>query len=253
VSFSFEHDPKSASSFATDRLAADRPEAPPEIRNGFQEADLTGLTRQFYADGNWLMRKKMHYRIHICPFERLLTHVQPGSAILDVGCGAGLFLALVAGSVSNVTGIGFDTSTPAIKTARRMAEQVRAAGIRAELDFKRLDAADPWPSGQFDLVSLIDVVHHISPSHHCGLLSQAARSLKPGGHLLYKDMADRPFFHAGMNRLHDLVFARQWINYAPISSVEQWARESGLELTHSENLTRMWYQHELRVFRKRAV
>ena len=53
-----------------------------------------------------------------------------------------------------------------------------------------------------------------------------------------------------MNRLHDLVMARQWIHYAPIADVESWSRQAGLTLVHAEDTSRCWYGHELRIFSK---
>ena len=41
----------------------------------------------------------------------------------------------------------------------------------------------------------------------------AFKLVKPGGQLVIKDMNDRPIFHALMNRIHDLIFARESINY----------------------------------------
>jgi len=196
------------------------------------------------------MRKMMHYRIRICPFERLISHVRPNSSVLDVGCGAGLFLALIGGTVPGIRGIGFDSSGPAIETALRMAEQAKRLGVDADLTFLRLDVGEPWPEGPFDVVSLVDVLHHVPPLYQKAVFQQAAGCLKPGGILVYKDMADKPVFHAGMNRLHDLVLARQWINYVQVADTETWARESNLELAHKESLNRFWYRHDLRVFRK---
>jgi hypothetical protein len=80
----------------------------------------------------------------------------------------------------------------------------------------------------------------------------AVEKVKPGGMLLYKDMAQKPFFPAAMNRLHDLVLARQWIHYVPIRQVEEWAREAGLTITHSGAFSRLWYRHDLRIFSKPA-
>ena len=196
------------------------------------------------------MRKMMHYRIVICPFERLIPNVAPGSSVLDIGCGAGLFLALLAGTVPDVIGVGFDSSGPAINTAMRMTEQVKRSGLRAKLRFIRLDVAEPWPDGLFDVVSLVDVLHHVPLAHQKSIVERAAEKVRPGGVLLYKDMANQPAFHAGMNRLHDLMLARQWIHYLPIRSVDKWAEELGLALAHAETISRLWYRHELRIFRK---
>lgn len=196
------------------------------------------------------MRKMMQDRIRICPFERLIPHVASGASVLDAGCGAGLFLALLAGAVPDVAGVGFDSSRPAIEAAARMAEQVKQSGLRAELRFVRLDFAEPWPAGLFDVVSLVDVLHHVPPANQKSVFEKATKSVKPGGVLLYKDMANHPAFHAWMNRLHDLLLARQWIHYLPIRRVDEWACEFGLALAHAEAISRLWYRHELRVYRK---
>jgi 2-polyprenyl-3-methyl-5-hydroxy-6-metoxy-1,4-benzoquinol methylase len=196
------------------------------------------------------MRKMMHYRIRICPFERLVPHVAPRASVLDVGCGAGLFLALLAGMVPEVVGVGFDSSRPAIDTAVRMAKQVKLSGLEADLRFIRLDVAEPWPAGLYDVVSLVDVLHHVPPAHQKSVVERATRKVKPGGLLLYKDMANRPTLHASMNRLHDLLLARQWIHYLPIRSVDDWVTEFGFALAHAEVTSRLWYRHELRIYRK---
>lgn len=219
-------------------------------RGGTGVDELARLARRLYVEGPYLMRKMMHYRIRICPFERILYHVPSGASVLDVGCGAGLFLALLAGTVPDLTGIGFDSSGPAIKTAERMSEEVRRMGLRSALQFLRLDVAEPWPSGTFDVVSLVDVLHHVRPEHQKSVFERASKHVKANGILLYKDMANQPVFHAGMNRLHDLLLARQWIHYVPIHHVDEWARELGLTISHAEGMTRFWYRHELRVYRR---
>jgi len=212
--------------------------------------ELALLARQLYVGGPYLMRKMMHYRIRICPFERLIPHVASRASVLDVGCGSGLFLALLSAAVPDVAGVGFDSSRPAIAMAGRVAEQVRLSGLRAELRFVRLDIVESWPAGLFDVVSLVDVLHHIPPAHQKSVIERATKKVKPGGVLLYKDMANRPAFQAGMNRLHDLLLARQWIHYLPIRCVDEWAAEFGLALTHAEAISRLWYRHELRIYRK---
>ena len=212
--------------------------------------ELALLAQQLYVAGPYLMRKMMHYRIRICPFERLVPHVPPKAHVLDAGCGAGLFLALLAGAVPDVAGVGFDSSPSAIEAAARMAEQVKLLGLGADLRFIRLDVAEAWPAGLFDVVSLVDLLHHVPPAHQKGTIERATKKVKPGGVLLYKDMANHPAFHASMNRLHDLIIARQWIHYLPIHCVDDWTAEFGLVRAHAEAISRLWYRHELRIYRK---
>jgi len=132
------------------------------------------LARQLYVEGPYLMREMMHYRIFICPFECLIPHVPPGASVLDAGCGAGLFLALLAHSVPDVTGVGFDSSRLAIDTAVRMTEQ--ASGPQTELRFVRLGAGEAWPEGLFDVVSLVDVMHDVPPVNQKSVIESRSKS-----------------------------------------------------------------------------
>jgi 2-polyprenyl-3-methyl-5-hydroxy-6-metoxy-1,4-benzoquinol methylase len=212
--------------------------------------DLSLLSRRLYVEGPYLLRMMMHYRIVICPFERLIPHVSPNASVLDIGCGAGLFLALLAGSVPGITGVGFDSSRLAIETAMRMAVQVELAKLQVNLCFFLRNVGESWPEGLFDVVSLVDVMHHVPQVAQKSLIEKAIQKVKPGGVLLYKDMANQPVFHALMNRIHDLVLARQWIHYLPIHTVDEWVAEFGLTMVHAESAKRLWYHHEMRVYRK---
>jgi 2-polyprenyl-3-methyl-5-hydroxy-6-metoxy-1,4-benzoquinol methylase len=216
----------------------------------FDAVQLERMARQLYTHGPWLIRKMMHFRIRICPYERLVVCVPANSSVLDVGCGGGLLLALLACCGRLGSGVGFDASGPAIQTARRMQEKLQEFNKSAPLRFLHLNVGDPWPAGQFDVVSLIDVLHHISPANQRAVFETAADKVKPGGLLLYKDMADHPFAPALLNRLHDLALARQWIHYVPANKVESWAAEARLVSAHSEAASRLWYRHYLRVFKK---
>ncbi len=223
---------------------------PLAVPAGKSLSELAQVARDLYTSGPWLMRKLMHYRIYICPFEFLTPHVPDGSRVLDVGCGAGLFLAYLVHDAHQIDALGFDASAPAIAAAQEMARLVNARENGTSLRFLKLDVDAPWPDGQFDVVSVVDVLHHVPPAHQQRFIEQAIHSVAPGGLLLFKDLADRPLLHATLNRLHDLLLARQWIHYVPIRTVERWASQAGMLMHYTEDLARLWYRHELRIFRK---
>lgn len=211
---------------------------------------LSEFSKRLYDSGPLLMRKLQHWRPYICPFEELIKHVPEGASVLDAGCGGGLFLALLAASGKRVTGHGFDISPTAIKVANDMAEAAGSTG--SVLRFELRPVEDQWPNSQFDVVSMIDVVHHVPPVFQKEFLLTACRHVRPGGILIYKDMCQRPRWRATANRLHDLFLARQWIHYLPITQVAKWAGDAEMSLIRSaDRLNRFWYGHELRVFRKR--
>jgi 2-polyprenyl-3-methyl-5-hydroxy-6-metoxy-1,4-benzoquinol methylase len=208
---------------------------------------LSRSAAELYPEGPVLFRKLQRYRPYICPFEELIPEVPMGASVLDIGCGGGLFLGLIDAAGLKPTGLGFDVSAPAIRLADSMAAARRNRG--GHLHFRRLAPDEPWPTGKFDVVSMIDVIHHVPAAAQENVIRRACRRVKPGGAFVYKDMVKRPRWRAFANQMHDLVLARQWIHYAPVAEVERWAADEGLALERAELINRLWYGHELRVFR----
>lgn len=199
-------------------------------------------------DGPVALRLLQHYRPYICPFEELLPHIEPGARVLDIGCGGGLLLGLAAASGRRIQGFGFDSSVQAISVARGLSERLQGSGSKVE--FAYVPACGDWPSGQFDVVSMVDVMHHVPHDSQRTFFAQAVGKVAPGGKLIYKDMALHPRWCAAANRLHDLIVAREWIHYLPVDRAESWALELGLQRTAAMNIRRFWYAHELRIFQK---
>ncbi|MEO6092685.1 MAG: class I SAM-dependent methyltransferase [Novosphingobium sp.] len=193
------------------------------------------------------------YRPFICPFEDLIGEVPAGASMLDIGCGSGLFLGLLAASGHSFSGTGVDISRDGISLAEQMAGRLTASGSNADLRFIHLAAGNAWPSERFGVTAMIDVLHHVAPAEQEETIRRACRVTALGGTLLYKDMCGDSTWRAAANRLHDLILARQWIHYVPPARVEHWAREEGFELVLSQRSNRMWYGHDLRVFRCRRA
>lgn len=210
--------------------------------------NLSRIAAALYAEAGPVPRLLARWRPAICPFEILIECVPPGSCLLDVGSGSGLFPALLASTGRIASGVGFDTSAAAIKAAHAMTRQLPADA--PALAFRVIDAGADWPTGDFNTVSIIDVMHHLPKGIRRDVIRRAAGRLGPGGTLLYKDMCRRPHWRRAMNRLHDLAMAHQWIDEEPIGNIENWAHEAGLEIVRAERINRWWYGHDLRVFRK---
>lgn len=223
-----------------------RTETRMDALQNWSPAALSELARPLYSDGSLLLRVLNRYRPYVCPFHELMKYVPQGADVLDVGCGGGLALALLGAAGIIRSGIGFDTSVQAIDVATRMAGKV--PGV--PLDFRRLDVGDPWPEGLFDCVLLVDVLHHVPVGAQKSVIEMAAAKVRPGGRLIYKDMAGDAGWRSWANRLHDLTLARQWIHYLPVENAVEWATRAGLTPEHSEDFTMLCYRHELRVFRR---
>lgn len=203
-----------------------------------------------YQDSPLFARTVQRGRPYICPFEELTKSIPEGSKILDIGCGSGLFLGWLAAHGRIEQGIGVEPNPKALEAAEAMRQRLAELGSSVELDFRQVGSERDWPDGQFDVVSSVDVMHHVSLEAREAFLERAISLVRPGGLLLYKDMAPRPRLFALWNQMHDLVMAKEWIRLQPIKTIEAWASARGLELERSEALHRIFYSHELRVFRK---
>jgi SAM-dependent methyltransferase len=101
--------------------------------------------------------------------ELLLGELRPGDAWLDLGCGAGRFLALAPG------GSGVDVAQAALDRAAANAPGVPLALIGE-------DGAIPLGHGSVDLVWCSETLEHVGDA--LGLLQEIRRVLRAGGRLL---------------------------------------------------------------------
>jgi 2-polyprenyl-3-methyl-5-hydroxy-6-metoxy-1,4-benzoquinol methylase len=207
--------------------------------------ELGRIAREIYIEGPWTTRQLQHWRPYVCPFDLVIREVPYGGFVLDIGCGGGLLLGALARIGRIRGGVGFDSSAHGIRVAHAM---VKTLPPGCDLQFRHLSALDRWPDGPFSAVLMIDVMHHVPVASQESVFRTAARVLKPGARLIYKDIAPRPLWRAYANTLHDLLLARQWVHYLPLPKIIGWAREEGLVPVRSYRANRLWYGHDFAVF-----
>jgi len=103
----------------------------------------------------------------------LLAEARRGERVLDLGCGAGRFVAALAAAGADPVGV--EVAEAALARARR-----NAPG--ADLRLVAPDGSLPLEHGSVDLVWCSEVLEHVADGAQ--LLLEARRVLRPGGRLL---------------------------------------------------------------------
>jgi 2-polyprenyl-6-hydroxyphenyl methylase/3-demethylubiquinone-9 3-methyltransferase len=103
----------------------------------------------------------------------LLGEARRGERVLDLGCGAGRFVAALR--EAGVDAVGVDVAAAALERARRVAPG-------ADLRLVEEDGSLPLEHRSVDLVWCSEVLEHVADVSH--LLLEARRVLRPGGRLL---------------------------------------------------------------------
>ncbi len=141
----------------------------------------------------------------------------PGLRVLEVGCGTGHWLDILARAGARVTGLD------------RSAEMLRIAAARvpgatlAQGDAGRL----PWEDASFDRVVCVNAIHHFPDA--AAFVAEARRVLAPGGALQVIGLdpsrgEDRSFVYDAFEG----ALAADLRRYPTTATVEGWATRAGL-------------------------
>ena len=103
----------------------------------------------------------------------LLSEARPGERVLDLGCGAGRFVAALRDAGADPVGV---------EVAEAALTRARAVAPGADLRLLEPDGSIPLDHGSVDLVWCSEVLEHVADGAH--LLQEARRVLRPGGRIL---------------------------------------------------------------------
>lgn len=143
-----------------------------DLANGRTRRGIWGKENRFDPD---LISSNTSVLRHLVPV--LCRHLTKDDNCLDLGCGPGGFLSLMAPLCRTI--IGADITPAFVKQCRAFIERKPIPNARAVLIE---NGVLPFGDGEFDKVVLIDTIHHLEDQERT--LDEIARVLKPGGLLL---------------------------------------------------------------------
>jgi SAM-dependent methyltransferase len=138
-----------------------------------------------------------------------LAGIEPGQAVVDVGCGTGNLSFAVLAAQPNARVTGLDPDRDALRRAARKARRRRVALTLVQGYADRIPAAD----ASLDHVVSSLALHHVDDDGRIAIARDALRALRPGGRITVVDFggaastvedAGHPTHRHGHNPIHAL-------------------------------------------------
>jgi 2-polyprenyl-3-methyl-5-hydroxy-6-metoxy-1,4-benzoquinol methylase len=154
----------------------------------------------------WILRQRF--------LDEIGQYLPTAGAVLDIGCGFGLFSLYYAATAPGRFVRGLDVNGRRIGIARRAAGRLGIDNVV----YEQGDARDFKGDSEFSAAYMLDIVHHVPTDAVPPLLARLRRCLTPGGRLLVKDVDTRPV-------------AKRWFTWAldramaPGTPVRYWSAE----------------------------
>jgi 2-polyprenyl-3-methyl-5-hydroxy-6-metoxy-1,4-benzoquinol methylase len=195
--------------------------------------ELINFLEKTSVNSGFIDKLKIKYRPVICPFDDLLKYISDKESLFDVGCGSGQFCLVAA----NFTGVkklmGIEISESLIRNANSLSKNY---GNNKEFIFKTFDGVNfPDAIADYQLVFLIDVLHHVPSDKQVSFLQNIYNKMSPGAQLIYKDInAASPFVYC--NKMHDIVFAGEIGNEISNKKAKEILTEIGFKI--KDNFTK---------------
>src|SRR4029079_2065054 len=113
----------------------------------------------------------------------VVAKLKNGALVLDVGCGRGHALNLMAKAFPNGKFVGYDLSEEGIESGRKESKEMKLNNV--EFEVRNVDSINDI--GKFDMITAFDTIH--DQAHPTKVLSKIYDALKPDGAFLMQDIA----------------------------------------------------------------
>lgn len=179
---------------------------------------------------------------HILPLvPGLIEKLEQGIEVLDVGCGRGLALILMAQTFPKSRFTGYDFSENGIAAARSDAQQKGLTNLR----FAVQDAATLAETERYDLITTFDAIH--DQAKPAAVLRNIHRALKADGVYLMQDIAGSSHVHNNLDHpIGPFLYTVSTMHCMTVSLAyngeglgAMWGREKALEMLADAGFTQV--------------
>jgi 2-polyprenyl-3-methyl-5-hydroxy-6-metoxy-1,4-benzoquinol methylase len=138
---------------------------------------------QAIAESTWGLQVMTAKKI-LPNLEGLAERLEDGGTILEVGCGTGNLLALLAKTFAKAHCIGVDIDEDSVTSAR---QRLLKAGMGDRAEARKGSVSAAVESASVDVVVMVEVLHEIAQDVRPFVIAQSAAALKPGGWMVIVD------------------------------------------------------------------
>jgi SAM-dependent methyltransferase len=178
--------------------AVDRHSPEPKMPRTLESPPSTPNPAAPHTDGEYLpfgnveSRNGLQERIEIPLLLRAL-HLPRGGRVLEVGCGRGVALPVLARRLRPAALVGVDIDPSLIEAARQRLARSGAGAVVHVADVRDL----PFDAGSFDLVIDFGTCYHVSggPTGRLTALNEISRVLRVGGLFVHETRAAQVLAH----------------------------------------------------------
>jgi len=203
------------------------------------------LKEQHAEEATFLDRIKIAYRPYLCPFDDILEAIPEKSSVFDVGCGSGMLLSLIGKFRNPIKLAGCEITEHLIENAKE---------VLSDFENKTLFVfnGDELPNEimDFDIITMIDVLHHIPKEKQYSFLENLVQKMKLGSTLIFKDIRGESIL-SYWNKFHDLLLAGEIGNELKTNDVKHFFVDKlTLKLVKSNNRRMLLYPHFTLILKK---
>ena len=193
-------------------------------------------------------------RLATAPLEALAARAQ-GQRLLDVGCGHGVLVALLAAGSPARRVVGIDPDERKIEWARASVGRLPNVELRA-CTIEVLAAERP---GEFDTVLVADVLYLLAAAAWRPFLAAACALLRPGGRLVLKEAEDDGSWRVRKALFQEQLMVRMLrrthssgaVGFAPRATLEEAVRAASFVIEDVVPLARGYSTPHLMIVARR--
>lgn len=165
--------------------------------------------REIYIPSRFGVNLYNFLRLAIFPLDWFIDLFKEQSGqTLFLGCGYGIIETIIASRFPSLNMIASDLNEERIAVAQKSTRKI------SNIQFHKGDATElPESEEHYDVITFIDLLHHLPDGEQIILLEKLWKMLKPGGTLILKDVDTKPQWKYYWNYVHDFLFAGPPLTY----------------------------------------